>query len=48
MISRIGNHVYTKDAAAAVKLYTEAFDLLEQGKAWLDEDGFIIHLATSF
>ena len=43
MISRIGNHVYAKDAAAAVKLYMEAFDLLEQGKPWLDKDGFIIH-----
>ena|GEM_PF-558108 len=43
MISRIGNHVYAKDAAAAVKLYMEAFELLEKGKPWLDEDGFIIH-----
>ena len=43
MISRIGNHVYAKDAAAAVKLYMEAFDLLEHGKPWLDEDGSIIY-----
>ena len=43
MTSRIGNHIYTKDAAEAVKLYKEAFDLVEEGKPWLDSEGLIIH-----
>lgn len=43
MTSRIGNHIYTKDAAGAVKLYKEAFDLLEKGEPWLDSEGLIIH-----
>ena len=43
MISRIGNHIYAKDAAGAIKFYREAFDLEEQGKPWLDDEGLIIH-----
>ena len=42
-ISRIGNHVYAKDAAEAVKFYKEAFDLEEKAKPWLDSEGLIIH-----
>ena len=43
MTSRIGNHVYTRDAAEAIELYKEAFDLVAQGKPWLDSEGRIIH-----
>jgi len=41
--SRIGNHVYVKNSAEAVKLYKKAFKLEKRGEPWLDDDGFIIH-----
>jgi len=43
MTSRIGNHIYAKGAVEAVKLYKKAFDLVEKGEPWLDNEGFIIH-----
>ena len=43
MTSRIGNHIYTKDAAKAIRLYKEAFDLEEKGEPWLDSEGLIVH-----
>jgi len=46
MMSRIGNHVYTKDAVEAVRLYKEAFDLEEKGKPWLDNEGLVVHQDT--
>ena len=42
-ISRIGNHIYAKDATEAVRFYKEAFDLEEKGKPWLDSEGLIVH-----
>lgn len=43
MISRIGNHIYAKDADDAVKFYKEAFGLDEKGEPWRDDEGLIIH-----
>ena len=43
MTSRIGNHIYAKNAVEAVKLYKKSFDLIGQGEPWLDGEGFIIH-----
>lgn len=43
MTSRIGNHIYAKGATEAVKLYKEAFELVEKGEPWLDNEGLIIH-----
>ena len=43
MTSRIGNHIYTKNAVEAIKLYKEAFDLAEKGKPWVDDEGLIVH-----
>lgn len=43
MVSRIGNHIYTKDAAGAIQLYKAAFDLVEKGEPWIDEQGLIVH-----
>jgi uncharacterized glyoxalase superfamily protein PhnB len=42
-ISKIGIHVYAKDGLEAVKTYKKAFELEEEGKAWLDDDGVLIH-----
>ena len=42
MISRIGNHIYARDADVAVKLYKDAFGLTEE-EPWRDEEGLIIH-----
>ena len=44
MTSRIGTHVFLKNATEAIKLYKEAFDLEEKGKPWLDSEGLIVHL----
>ncbi len=43
MVSRIGNHVYVKGADEAIKVYKEAFGLVEKGEPWLDEEALIIH-----
>ena len=42
-ISKIGNHVYVKGGADAVKLYKAAFMLDDTGEPWLDDEGFIVH-----
>ena len=43
MISRIGNHIYAKNADLAVKFYKDAFRLEEKGEPWRDDEGLIIH-----
>ena len=43
MISRIGNHIYAKDANIAVKFYKDAFGLEEKSEPWRDGEGLIIH-----
>ena len=43
MTSRIGNHIYAKDAAGAIRLYKAAFGLEEKGEPWLDGEGRIVH-----
>ena len=42
-MSRVGTHVYVKDALKAVEVYKEAFKLEAVGEPWLDDEGVLIH-----
>ena len=41
--SKLGNHIFAKDCAEAVRLYKLAFKLETESEPWLDDDGLIIH-----
>jgi len=42
MMSRIGNHIYSKEADTAVQFYKDAFGLETKGEPWRDDNGLII------
>ncbi len=42
-MSKIGSHIYAKGGLTAIEFYKKAFELEEEGKPWLDEDGILIH-----